>query len=322
VKRRDALATGCALIAATTSRVQAQERLGPPPHTKGPRIFLDYDQIELDAAYDQLTYEPNLAQVGKRFGSNSEVARARIGSPQRIAYGSAPIEQLDLYRAGAANAPVFVFLHGGAWRAGRAQDYGFPAEMFLAHGAHYVVPDFTAVQDAGGDLNVMADQVRRAVAWVVRNASTFGGDPAKVYVGGHSSGAHLAGVVLTTDWSSYGLAPVPLRGGVCISGIYDLHPVRLSARSSYVKFDDAAEAALSSQRHLDRLHVPLVVAYGSEETPEFQRQNREFTAAVRAAGKPVDLVVGENYRHMEMMETLGNPYGTAGHAALRLMQLA
>ncbi len=103
--------------------------------------------------------------------------------------------------------------------------------------------------------------------------------------------------------------------------MYDLTPVRLSARSSYVEFDDATVTELSPRRHLDRLHAPLVVAYGTRETPEFQRENREFAAAVKAVGKPVQLLVGENYNHFELPETLGNPYGLLGRAALALMGL-
>ncbi len=95
--------------------------------------------------------------------------------------------------------------------------------------------------------------------------------------------------------------------------------MRLSARSSYVKFDDATVAALSPIRHLDQLRAPLVVAYGTCETPEFQRQNREFAAAIAAAGKPVRLLVGEHYNHFELPETLANPYGLLGRAALQLI---
>jgi hypothetical protein len=103
--------------------------------------------------------------------------------------------------------------------------------------------------------------------------------------------------------------------------MYDLKPVRLSARSKYVKFDDLTEEALSSQRHLESLNCPITVGYGSQETPEFQRQGREFAAAVKAAGKPVQFFVGEGFNHFEMQETFGNPYGLAGRAALELMDL-
>jgi arylformamidase len=103
--------------------------------------------------------------------------------------------------------------------------------------------------------------------------------------------------------------------------MYDLRPVRLSARSNYVKFTDETEQELSAIRHLDRLNCPLVLGYGSYETPEFQRQTRDFAAAVQAAGKPVELLVGEGYNHFEMLETLANPYGLLGHAVLELMGL-
>jgi arylformamidase len=289
---------------------------------KGPPVFLDYDQAALDAAYDQAAYAPNREQLIKRRIRDSELARHRVGEPERLAYGPAEIEKLDIYRTGRDAAPVFVFIHGGAWRSGRSRDFANPAEMFLAAGAHYVVPDFAWVQDVGGSLIVLADQVRRAIAWVYDNAAHFGGDPNQLYVGGQSSGGHLAAVALMTDWPrDFGLPADMIKGGMCISGMYDLTPVRLSARSNYVEFDDATVAALSPIRHLDRLHAPLIIASGTCETPEFQRQNREFAAAVRAAGKPVQLLVGEYYNHFELPETLGNPYGLLGRVALDLLGL-
>jgi arylformamidase len=292
---------------------------------RGPAVFLDYDQASLDAAYDQATYAPNREQLIRRRIRDSELARHRLGEPERIAYGSTEIERLDIYRsdrAADALAPVFVFIHGGAWRSGRAKDYAGPAEMFLAAGAHYVVPDFAWVQDVGGRLGVLPDQTRRAVAWVYENAQRFGGDPKRLYLGGQSSGGHLTAVALTTDWPcQFGLPGDLIKGGMCISGMYDLTPVRLSARNRYVSFDDATVAALSPIRHLDRLTAPLIIAYGTCETPEFQRQNREFAAAVEAAGKQVRLLVGEHYNHFELPETLGNPHGLLGRAALELMGL-
>jgi arylformamidase len=268
---------------------------------KGPPVFLNYDQAALDAAYDQAAYAPNREQLIERRIGDSGMVRRRIGEPERIAYGSAEIEWLDIYRTRRTAAP---------------------AEMFLAAGAHYIVPDFAWVQDVGGSLMVLADQVRRAVAWVYDNIARFGGHPNRLYVGGQSSGGHLAAVALTTDWQhQFGLPANIVKGGICISGMYDLEPVRLSARSRYVAFDDTTVVELSPIRHLDRLLAPVVVAYGTCETPEFQRQNREFVAAVEAAGKQVRLLVGEHYNHFELPETLGNPYGLLGRTALELMDL-
>ncbi len=292
------------------------------PRVKGPRVWLDMDQVELDAAYDQSAYAPNRDQLVKRYATNSEGVRARLGAPRRFAYGPTPIEGLDVYATPRPNAPINVFLHGGAWRRGLAEHYAFPAELFVHAGAHFVVPDFAPVQDVGGSLMPMAEQVRRAVAWVYRNAASFGGDPHRLYVSGHSSGAHLAAVVLTTDWKrDFTLPGDIVKGGLCSSGMYDLKPVRLSARSRYVRFTDEMEQALSAQRHLDLLHAPVIVTHGTLETPEFQRQARDFAATVQAAGKPVQLLVGEGYNHFEIIETLGSPHGLLGRAALEQMKL-
>jgi arylformamidase len=292
-----------------------------PVRRKGPRVFLDMDQQELDDAYTQIKYAPNQPQILARYASNSDAMRARIGKPRRLAYGSAPIEGLDLYATAVANAPIMVLLHGGAWRAGEAKTHAFAAEMFVAAGAHFAALDFDSVLATNGDLMPIADQVRRAVAWVYANAASFGGDPRRLYVCGHSSGGHLAAVVLTTDWiRDFGLPADVVKGGLLSSGMYDLQPVRLSARSDYVHFTDAMVEALSPQRHLDRLACPIVVSHGTAESPEFQRQARDFASAAKSAGKTADLLIGEGYNHFEIFETLANPHGVLGRAALSMMK--
>jgi arylformamidase len=186
--------------------------------------------------------------------------------------------------------------------------------MLLDAGGHFAVLDFNNVLETKGDLAVMADQVTRAVAWVIDNARQFGGDPARVFVSATSSGAHLGGVIATRG--------LGVKGYVLASGMYDLRGPRLSKRSSYVAFSDAIEDALSPQRHLARIGAPIVLLYGSLETPEFRRQSRDFADALKRAGKSVELVEAEGYNHFELTETLGSPYGPVGRAVLRQMGLS
>ena len=281
------------------------------------------DQQALDDAYTQAVYAPNRDQILARYVVNSEIARRRLGPPQRFSYGPTAVEGLDLHKAKQPGAPIAVFVHGGAWRAGEAKNYAFPAEMFVDAGVHYVVLDFINVIEAGGDLTPMADQVRRGIAWAYKNAAQFGGDPRRLYLVSHSSGAHLAAVALTTDWErDFGLPSNLVKAALCASGMYDLKPVRLSARNAYVKFTDEMEEALSPQRHLQRINCPVVVAYGTLETPEFQRQSRDFASALKQANKKVELLAGQGYNHFELAETLASPYGVLGRAALELLQLA
>lgn len=321
-----ALAYGAVAVAAGSAIAQQMmQNFVPPgltPKPKGPRVFMDYDKDEIDWAYDQAPWAPNAAEVAKRNAQKSAAALARLGQPRRVAYGPKDIEKLDIYTTKRPNAPINVFIHGGAWRVGDAKGAAYMAETYVDAGGIFIALDFNNVGDVDGSLLIMADQVRRAVAWVKRNAASFGGDPEKVYVSGTSSGGHLAGVVLTTDWpKEFGLPMDTVKGRLCCSGMYDLYPVSLSARAGYVRFTPQMIERLSSLKHLDKLVAQVVVAHGTLETPEFQRQNRDFAAAVKAAGKPVTFLVGQGYNHFEMFETLGNPYGLLGRAMLDLMKL-
>ena len=295
----------------------------PQPDTgRGPLVWRDMDQKALDDAYDQDVYAPNRPLIVQRRIAASERTRAILGSPERVAYGTSEYERLDIFRAPAANAPVNVFIHGGAWRRNKAADYALQAEPRVAAGAHAVIIDFINVEQSGGDLLPMYEQVRRALARCWRNAESVGADRERFYISAHSSGSHLTACVLTDGWREAGLPPDFCKGALLLSGMYDLAPVRLSKRSSYVTFTDAAVEKLSSQRHLDGLRTPLVLAYGTCETPEFQRQTKDFFAAVQAVRKPAELIVGEAYNHFELLETLANPYGLMGRALLRQMRLA
>jgi arylformamidase len=295
---------------------------GAAARAKGPLVFLDMDQQALDEAYDQEIWAPNRALIVERRKAASERARALLGIPKRIAYGPGEHEGLDIFGCGIKDAPINVFVHGGAWRRNIAADYALQAEVLVRAGAHCVIIDFINVDQAGGDLFPMYEQVRRALAWVTNNAESFGGDRNRLYISAHSSGSHLSGVVLTRGWREEGLPPDFCKGAVLLSGMYDLAPVALSKRSSYVKFTGDMVQKLSGQRYLEGLHTPLILAAGTCETPEFQRQSRDFAAAVKAAGKQAELIVGPGYNHFELLETLANPYGLAGRAMLEQMKLA
>jgi arylformamidase len=324
--RRGALA-GVIAVSAAAPALAAEAnpscRIGPAAHAKGPLVFMNYDQVELDAAYNQRAYAPLGDQITARFITDSEEVRRRLGNPQRESYGPTVIEKLDIFRTSRAKAPVMVFVHGGAWLRNQASDFHYLAENFVRAGAHFVSLDFASADHANGDLRFMADQVRRGIIWIYRNAASFGGDPDRIYISGQSSGAHLAAVALTSDWTKeYRVPATILKGGLLQSGMYEMKPVRLSSRSSYIKFDDDMEEAMSPQRHIPNLVAPVTVTYGTNETPEFQRQNREFAAAVKSAGKQITLIVLPNHNHYEVQQTLASPYGWGGRAALTMMGLA
>ena len=179
---------------------------------KGPLVWGDMDQEALDDAYDQAKWAANQVYITSRREGFSAQALKYIAPPKRHAYGPTEIEKLDIYSCGKPNAPVAIFVHGGAWRRGKASDFAYQAEMFMNAGAHHVVLDFASVDDLKGDLLAMVDQVRRACVWVWKNAASFGADQNQIYLTGHSSGAHIGGCVATMDAARYGVPPDFLKG--------------------------------------------------------------------------------------------------------------
>jgi arylformamidase len=289
-----------------------------------------YTKPQIDSAYDQVCWQQDPPDTGTRDSAMTADFRSRL-PPERYAYGPSQFEGLDLYRTSAwvKHAPTMIFIHGGAWRAGSAQGAGYMAENYVDAGANFIALDFINVtQTVGADgkpdknLITMAEQVRAGVAWVYKNAKKLGLDKDRIYVSGHSSGGHLCGVVITTDWHARGLPRDMIKGAVCASGMYDLIPASLSARNLYLNFQlGDTITQLSPILHLDRINMPVVVGHGTKETPEFQRQNDDFAAALRAVGKNVTLVIAPGYNHFEFAETFASPYGYLGRAALKLMGL-
>ena len=167
---------------------------------------------------------------------------------------------------------MVVFVHGGAWRSLSLTDCSFPAETITATGALYVPLGFT-LMPAAGTLDEMVAQVRTGIAWVWQNIAAYGGDPARLYLIGHSSGAHLAAMALVTDWARlFGLPSNVVHSAVLASGLYDLEPVRLSYRNEMLRLDRAAEIRNSPCRNLPERGPPALIVYGEGETAEFKRQ--------------------------------------------------
>ena len=288
---------------------------------RSPLVWENLDQRQLDDAYDQSIYAPNAEQIAERRKSANRDALRFLKPPLREAYGPSEIEKVDIYTTDRSNAPLFVFIHGGAWRGGVSSQWAYMAEPFVRAGAHFVAVDFINILDSAGDLFPMVDQIQRALAWVFNNASAFRGDPMRIFAGGHSSGSHLCGCAMVADWKTRGLPENMIKGALLSSGMYDLRPVRLSKRSEYVQFTDRMVEELSPLNHIEKVRAPLVLTYGTCESPEFQRQAQVFHQALTKAGKAAELRVGRGYNHFEIQETLGNPYGLLGRSALSLMGL-
>ena len=280
---------------------------------------MNADHTNYDLLYNPRLTVKGFAQIVERWQLDAQKARASLDCYLDVPYGADETEKLDIFRARGPSKGLLMFIHGGYWRALDKSDFSFVAPALANAGITVAVPNYALCPKV--QVRDIVMQLVQAGAWLYRNGGNFGAPRGNLHVAGHSSGGHLGCCVVITEWEKEGLPRDILNGALLGSGMYDLKPVRLSKRSAYVTFTDAMEQALSPQRHIDKIHTPLVITYGTLETPEFQRQSREFYEAVKAAGKPVRLLAGKAYNHFETQETLGNPYGFMGRAALEMMGL-
>lgn len=289
----------------------------------GGKVYLDYTQAELDAAYDQRVYAPNREEIVAWYGTESAKVRDRLPHQRSVPYGEGEDETLDIFPAqkgpGSNLTPVHVHIHGGRWTLFTKDEESFIAPVFTEAGAACVVIDFSNIPKVR--IPQMVDQVRRAIAWLYRNAASFGGDPERIHVSGHSSGSHLAGVALLTDWEKdFGVPADVIKSALLISGMYDLRPVMLSARSSYVKLSDAQVLELSAILQPEKFGAPLTMVYGANETPEFKRQPKAFLEALEKAGKTARLVEIPGVNHFEVLRMLGEPGSLVARLALEMLK--
>jgi arylformamidase len=255
-------------------------------------VFLHYTQEELNRNFDQRSWVSNALEVIARYPLLSVATRARLEHRANIAYGSGEDETLDIFLARGSGGPVQIFVHGGAWRNFSKDDYSFAADAYVPAGIHTVVVNFTNLPKVR--LPQMVDQVRRAIEWVHANARSFGGDPERLYLSAQSSGAHLSAMALTRgDF---------IKAATLVSGPYYLEPVMLSKRSDYVQLSETEVRELSPGLHAERIRCPVIIAYAEHDTDEFQRQSREFAAALDKAGRLSKLMRLPGVNHFELME--------------------
>lgn len=269
-------------------------------------VYRGYTQSELDAQYEQRTLVPNVADYVDDWRARSARIRAELPCRCDVAYGPGSAERLDIYAPAAGGAPVHLHFHGGAWRRLSKDHVGYPAPLFAARDAVYIAVGFPLATES--PLSGMVESGRRALAWVHRNAPDFGGDRERLFVSGFSSGAHLAAMLLADDgWCPHaGLAPGLVKGAVLVSGIYDLEPVRLSARNDVLALTPQNVEALSPIRCIPRGGgPPVAVLWGGDELDEFRRQSRSFADAWAAAGNPAALEEVPERNHFDIGDDLG-----------------
>ena len=263
-------------------------------------IWNGMDQATLDREYDARASVADFELEMRRYAEKSAAARAALPVRKGLVFDEGSGERLDWF-PGRPGAPVLLWMHGGFWRAlGRADNHCV-APGLVAAGAHVAVMDYTLVP--GANLDEIVRQARACCTWTAAQAEAMGADPGRLFVGGHSAGGQLAGMLVAEGWP----AP-PIQGAVGLSGLYDLEPVRLSEANGWMKLDVAASARLSPIRHIPRRGPapPLLLAYGGRETAEFKRQTEDYARAWAERGWEANVVTRPERNHFDLVVALGD----------------
>jgi len=284
-------------------------------------VYRDFDQEALDAQYNNQLAAPLFRDHIKRYRELTDLAKRTLTCTENIAYGNGAQEQLDIYRPLRSDAPVQVFIHGGAWQRLDKDDSGLAAPAFVGAGAMLVSLSFGCVPIVPVD--TMVDQVRRAIAWLWRNVHEYGGGRDKIFISGHSSGAHLVSQCLSADWPGQFDCPADvIKGATFISGLGDLEPVRLSYRNQLLKLDGRAVERLSLVRQQPAVSCPLLAVYATGDTVEFQRQTREVGEYWRRQHLDAEIIEIAGRGHYDVMLDLADPHSELFRACARQMGLS
>ncbi len=261
-------------------------------------LYRDMDRAQLDDAYNNGKAVANRDAIVADWAARSvRVRRARSGRFD-LAYGAAPRERLDLFLAADPMAPTLAFIHGGYWQMNDKEGFAFLVEGPLAHGINVALVEYTLAPDARMDRIV--GEIRRAALWLAEHLGEFGADPARLHVAGHSAGGHLTATAMTLG---------AVKGGIAISGLFDLEPIRLNYLNVRLGMDAAEARRNSPLYHLPPMAGPLVVAYGTAELPELCRQSVEYAQAWVERGLPGHVLPIDGADHFTILEHLADPRG-------------
>jgi acetyl esterase/lipase len=260
-------------------------------------IYRGMARPALDAAYNNSAAVANSATLLADFEARSDQLRAEMGDHLDLPYGPAPRNRID-YFAAAARGPVLVFIHGGYWQMRAKETFSFLARGPLAHGIHVALPGYTLAPDIS--LGGMVGEIHAAIRWLAEHVESLGGDAARIHVAGWSAGGHLTAMALGEP---------AVKGGLALSGIFDLEPIRLCYLNDRLKLLEEEARRMSPLLDARPVPKPLMLACGDAELPELQRQSEEFAVTRERAGTPGRLVKLGGHNHFTILEELASPEG-------------
>lgn len=278
------------------------------------------DQDELIRQYNPRAAVPDHEVWKAHWALDSERARLRYKGILRAPYGKSAGQTVDIFPAREADAPIQIFIHGGGWRALDTFDHSLIVPMFHGAGAATVLLNYDLCPTA--PLEELIRQIRAGLVAIWQQADALGGDPERIFVSGHSAGAHLAAMLCATDFGEFDAPDDVIKGATLISGLYDLRPIVQLPDGKDLQVPPGGEADVSPLANLPPTDIPLLIAVGEQETEGFIAQADDFAAACLENGSEVLSIRPEYDHHYSILNTFANPVTDLGKAVLAQMGLA
>ena len=272
---------------------------------------------ELERHFNPRVAVPDVDIFLQRLAAASAAARQRHRPQTDIRYGDGPRQLLELFRATVPGGPIQIYLHGGYWRALSKDDFSYMAPPMVAAGANVVVMDYDLCPDV--TLDTIVAQTIDCVRWVARHTDEIGGDPDRIFLSGHSAGAHLAAMALAHDWTRDGLGADLIKGAVLVSGIYDPTPVLAISVNDDVRLTPEMAARNNACAHPPRGGAALLVAVGGAEPAGWIGQSVDYHTA---AGPESALEIVADAHHFSIALRMADPTDPLCQATLQQMRLA
>lgn len=275
-------------------------------------LYRGMDRDEIDYQLNLRGRWPEHTESIALWQRESAAVRGRLAGHLDLSYGPSAGQTLDIFPAsgpgpgpgsgpGRGAAPLLAFIHGGYWQGLDKDDFSYLAPPFVESGIAFASLNYDLAPAV--TIGEIVGQIRRAFAWLAAKGADYGIDPARIYVVGHSAGGHLAAMMMASD-----LIPADLiKGGCCVSGVYELEPLRLSYQQEVLRIDEETVRTMSPLRCLPAQAGPLICAVGSIETDEFLRQQDEFVNAWRAGGLEARVVDLPERQHFTAIDALSEP---------------
>ncbi|NUU03363.1 alpha/beta hydrolase [Herbaspirillum robiniae] len=265
------------------------------------KIYRDYTRDELDRQYNVRLGITDFQDYFDRFARQAQAVREAHPHLADVPYGEDPLQTFDFFPASANGRPLLVFIHGGYWRSLDKDQFSHLAEPYLAAGINVALLNYRlAPQVKMGDI---AADCARALRLLHAKAAALGFDAGAIWLMGHSAGGHLASLIAA-------LGAVPVRGIACLSGIYDLEPVRLCYLNEILHLSPGdAEQASPVRRFLPQQAKALLCA-GGKESDEFLRQRDAYAANLRQSGHEVLIAQAPDAHHLSIIDVAADAGST------------